>query len=717
MLPLLSSITEGHSFIENLKMFLFNPFLTHQGDPWMNLYLSSVLATFGFQAKYFIFILLAFHFLCAILFYSLLRKMRLDFRIAFFSAIVYLTTFIHFSYYTWPMSAHHLFVLLLSLLVLNLYFETTNRIDEDRPWKTLFWLTICINFLAPFCQITILLLPAGILAHILISAKDAEDRLKKYDIWLPLFITYLGYPVMRFLCIGYIHLERFFHLAANETRSVMSFPVFFLAGIGALFLFRGILKSARRYDLGRALKALCVAAVFLYIILFIIMMGRADLMTPSKVKLYDYLSPYNFIRPFGMMFVDFIFPIRSALSMSSAMSYHVIPPSDNLIGNLICLFLMIIFMRKYFFRHKGLIVFILFYLVAMRYMRIMTTMLYSRHFIYVTPLFSIVFSSSAVYIYDLIADKARLRKVAREAILVLLFVGLCIPNILAIRIALVRGRLVNTFLIYDYIRAAHIIKDDIRIFEKESHVKGSDIFIEGVKQMSFNVDIYWNPAPGDPSRFAPFRYVLVQVLDDKSMLDVSINGSGAGSAKLAYEIKNFEIYDAKGRNIDRFRSYFDRGVEELMSGNGEEASASFRKAIEVRPFLVNYVLLKYQPGDIRWISNGSDLKGWIGEIGKYYDNCDEAFYVAKVKYVLATIESEINDYVKCLFYEAYLDNLFGRLAESKKLLSELGFIDNDRNDVSSLMKDEAAFRSNKKMHIFLQNMKATAEKPDFSIDN
>ena len=669
MIPTMTSITQGHSFFENLRLFLFDPYPTSYGDPWMNTYLSSVLSIFGLQAKYFIFVSLALHFLCAFLLYSILRKSNLDFRIAFFSALTYLTMFIHFDYYIWPMSAHHLFVLLFSLLVFNIYLETTKRIDDNGNWKHLFWLTIGVNFLASFCQITILLLPVALLSHILISSKDGQDRLKKYDIWLPFFITYLGYPLIRFIYVGYPHFEHYFHIGAIESSSVVLFPIIFLLGLGALFLFRGILKLSCRHNIGKVLKILCVASVILYVLIFIAVCGRNDLMSPSKVKLYEFLSPYNFIRPFGIMFVDFIFPLKAALSVNSTTAYHVIAPGDIVIVNLIGLFFIIVFIGKYFFRHKGLVMFLIFYIVALRYMRITTTQLYSRHFLYVTPLFSIVFCCSFIYIYDLIAGKIKLKKTVQEIVLILIFIGLCIPNVLAIKLEMLRGKMANTFLIYDYIRIADLIKHDMGAVGR---IKANDIFIEGVRPMP--VEEYGWPGASDVSlKYDNFRYVFAQAFNDRRM--VNINQPGAATGKLAYRIKDSKIYDARGLNIDKFNLYFSEAMKEFKLGDNEKASILFKKAIETRPFLLNYVLPGYKLEDLGCVTGGRDLRNWIKDIIVYYDSWKPGHKVEKITYISSTINDEINDYIECLFYEAYLDRLFGKTEESKELLSQIRFLD------------------------------------------
>lgn len=713
MVPLMTSITHAHPFLENMRIFFFDPYLTLQGDTWMNTYLYVILSTVGFQAKYFIFVSLVFHFLCAFLLYSILRKLTLDFRIAFFSALLYLTAFIHFCDYIWPMASHHLFVVFFSLSVIYLYFATNERIDNNRKWRHIFWATICVNFLASFCQITIMLLPAGILAHILIASKDEEDRLKKYDIWMPLFITYLGYPLLRFVYVGYVHLQTFFLNGLYLSNNLVLFILFFLSGIGALFILRGILKLTCTYRPDRILQKFFILAIISYTAIFLAACCRYNLVIgPHKVALYKLLSPYNFIYPICVIFSSFMAPIKTALSIDPAVAYHMISFGTNIIGNLAASLFVIIFIVKYFPKYKALIVFAVFYIVALRYMRIDTVRVPSRHFIYIMPLFSIIFCSSFIYLYDLIANKIKFNKNAREIVLVLIFIGLFIPNILAIKLEIFRGRMVNTFLVYDYIRTTNIVKDDIRSRGTGKSIKASDIFIDGIRPMPFNVDEYWYPAADDPLRFSAFHYLFAQIFNDKSMLDVNVNESAGTAGGLIYKIKDPGIYDSKGSNIDKFSSSFNEAINELKSGNNEKASALFKKAIKTRPFLLNYILARHELKDLRQITGGSDLKTWIDNITDYYTNdkavCNnERFHVAKIKYVLSVIKNESDTYIECLFYEAYLEYLSGNLKESNALLSQIGILQSDYNKLISLLDKESPVRLDRKMHDFLQNIAKT----------
>jgi len=728
MVPIISFFAHENSFFENLKMFLFNPTPTNEGDPWMNMYLLLVPAVFGLQTKYFIFVALAIHFSCAFLLYALLRKLGLDFRIALFSALIYLTMFIHFGYYIFPMAAHHFIVLFFSLLILNLYFETTKRIDNNGSWKHLFWLTIGVNFLASFCQITILLLPLAILSHILISSKDGQDRVRKYEIWMPLFIIYLGYPLIRLLYCGFLHLSIFLHTGFKASSSIlnstMSFPIIFILGISSLFMFRALLQLYSRYRLGRVLKALCIASVILYLIVLIAVAGRGDLMTPSKVKLSESMSPVNLIRPLVVMLMNFVSPLKAALSIDSTKPFHIIPTQNNPIGYLVVLFFAVVFMKKYLLKHKGLIVFLIFYIVDLRYARIATTVLYSRHFLYITPLFSIMFCSSFIYMYDAAMSRTRLRDNIKEIILILVFAGLCLPNILAIRLEMFRGRMANTFYLYDYIKAADIIGNDMEAANIGRRVEAKDVFVKNVPSMPFYRGLqFWSPEVDEHLRLDPFRYAFAQTLNDGSMVGININPSGRVTGKFTYEIKHTGIYNAAGLNIDKFSSYLDEAEKELISGNNKEAYILLTKAAGIRPFLINYVLSKYELRDLRWITRGSDLKSWTDNILKYelrdlmfitngndlkswtdeVINDTTGYNMTKFKYVSPVVTNEINNYIKCLFYKAYLEHLSRSFKESDGTLSQIGFIESDHGKISSLLGNELPVRSNKEMQVFLRN--------------
>ncbi len=702
MLPVTSTTGGGHTPIESLKIFLYSPYTASYGDPWMNTYLSFVFFNLGFQIKYFIFAAIVLHLVCAFLIYLLLRNLGLDFRIAFFSALVYFTLFVHFGYYFFPMNAHHLFVVLFSLLVMALYFNTNRRIEEGRSWRPVFWATIFANFLASFCQITILILPIGILTHILISSKDGADRLRRYDTWLVLFVTYLGYPLIRLLYKGFPHLQYFFRMGDKGQVSPLVFPIVFVIGLASLVFFRYILQLSSRYNFGRALKILCAIAGVIYLLAFLAVLGRSDLMTPSKVKLYDWLSPLNIVRPVALMLENLISPIRAALSINSAVIFHVMSKHIGFLPFAMALLFVGIFIKNFLIKYKGLIILALFYIVALRYTRIETSVLPSRHFIYVTPLFSIIFCSAFIYMYDKIVAKIKLRKGMQNIILAAIFIVVSSQNVLAMKLELFRGRLVNTFITYDYIRTSEIIKKDVDSSDITDRVKPANIFVEGVVSMADNYADYWIPQLDWHLKYGMFRYVFAQVLGDKAMVDVNINKSPvSASGKSIYRIDGAAIYDASGLDIDNFGQYLSDANRELKAGQSEKALALFNKAIGSRPFLINYVLGRYGLSDLGWITNERDMRSWTHDISDYSRINGVGDVRRKVAAISSIIDDEIDDYIKCLFFAAYLEGVKSSVKSAGELISQIHYLDSDVGRVVSLLDREDAVQSNPKIKAFL----------------
>lgn len=704
MIPTQSYIADNSSFFGALKTLVLNPYLTNFVAPEMNVYIFLILSSLGSQAKYFIFTSILIHFCCSIFLYLIVRKIDLDFRIAFFAALTYLTMFIHFHYYIWPMAAQHLIVVFFVFLVLCLYLETTRRLDSGVSWRQYFRLTLFVNILASFCQIAILILPASILTHILTCSKNGAERIKKYDIWLPFFITYLGYPLIRLVYINSHHLENYFHIPIMKFSSIGLYPTILMLGVGSLFLFRYALELYHKYRPWKFLRNLFITIIILYFFMFLVVSGKKELLSPlhrSEVVLSDFLTPYNFLHPFIIMLNSFLQPLKVALLTSSAKPYYYISTQPGIIGILLSLFLIFIFIKKYLIKYKGLILFFLFYFLALRFMW-MRDSIQSRYFVYITPFFAVMFCAAFVYLYFFLINKIRLKKIIQEIILLSIFMCLFISNISAIKLEMLRGRLVNTFFIYDYIRTADIIKYDIATHNFSKHFEPNRIYINGIFTMPSKE--YWDSCPADPLKFDTFRYTLSQVFNDSSMSNVNVNQLvGQVKENLVYTIKDSRIDNAQGINIDRFCIDFNQAVNELRLGRNEKATVLFQKAIERRPFLLNYVLLEYNLEDLKWITGGKDMRTWIGDIVSYYNSWGE-HPIEKTIHISTIMNNEIDEYIECLFYSSYLKYLSGEIEESKYLFSRIQFLEDDYNTLSSWLSERPLIRSDARMLSFLDDM-------------
>lgn len=440
--------------------------------------------------------------------------------------------------------------------------------------------------------------------------------------------------------------------------------------------------------------------------MFLVVSGKKELLSPlhhSKVVLSDFLTPYNFLHPFVVMLSSFLQPLKVALLTSSVKPYYYISTQPGAIGVLLLLFLVSIFIKKYFIKYKELILFFLFYFLALRFMW-MRNSVPSRYFVYITPFFAVIFCAAFVYSYFFLINKIRFKKIIKEIILLSIFMCLFISNISAIKLEMFRGRLTNTFFIYDYIRTADIIKYDIVTHNFSGHFKPSRIYINGIFTMPSKE--YWDSCPADPLKFDTFRYTLSQVFNDSSMSNVNVNQLfGQVKENLVYTIKDSRIDNAQGKNIDQFYIDFNQAVNELRLGRNEKAAVLFQKAIERRPFLFNYVLSECNLEDLKWITGGKDMRTWIGDIVSYYNSWGE-HPIEKAIHISTIMNNEIDEYIECLFYASYLKYVSGEIEKSKYLFSQIQFLEGDYNILSSWLSRKSTVQSDQHMLAFLYDTSA-----------
>lgn len=693
-IPTVSQITEGLSFAKTFGfLFAIKPLWT--GVASLKIIAFSILSLFGPQAKYFIFFSILIHFACSYLLFSIARKVGMNYRVSLFSALMYLTLFAHFHAYIWPMAFQHLAVTFFTLLVLNFYLKTDQLITSRSPSFRSYWvLTLALNLMASFCRLSILLLPLIILAHILFCSEGGKDKSRKYNIWIPLFITYLFYPLITLTYVGDIKLSMFFSKINIPAR----YPFLFIFAAAFLFLFSLILFFLQNYRPKR------ISRWILVIIssgIFLALLGLKDIGLLTSMK--NLLLFYNLLVPFAGLLASFLHPIQNALLIDSSSVDHFIPPQVDVFNMLLTLLLIAVFVKVFVCRNKGLIVFLAWYLVSFLYLNLRNPIA-SRHFIYISPAFCIIFCSVLSYIYSCLMKKARLKIIYKEIILVLIFIGIFIPNILAIRFEIFRGKLVNTFLIYDYVRVANIIKEDLAKNSNIRNLTADKIYINGVTPMSYELwSVIWEDAlsPIDPLRYDNFRYLLAQVFNNNSMVNVHIN-QAPHKGHTFYLVDDKRITNAQGEDIEPFLQLFQKAVKEMELEHYKVAGNLFQKAIDRRPFLLNYVLSKYSLGDLKWITSGDPMRSWVNRIALGY--CRDVKPPQEVAHIMTLIDKELDDYIQCLFYFSYLKYLSGDTKESKYWVSQIGFFERDYERLSSWLGQTPIVKSNYKILSFLEGL-------------
>lgn len=729
MIPTLSHISQHNSFWETVKILFFNPAPTNYGEPSMNLYLFLTYHFIGFKAQYFIFISAILHLFCVFFFYRFLQRIGFTFKMAFLAALIYATSFFHSFYFLWPMSMQHLATMFFVLLTLNLFLETNYRLDHGLPWKIIFWQALFVNLLASFCPITIFVLPVAIFVYIICCSENHASRIKKYDLWLPLFMTYFGYRLIRDLFWGYPECYQSWYFdifkkilsripfigkltvnAGPELNPFIVFSLFFIGGILCLLLLRFLLRISLRPPFLAFLKKLVSIGVILYLIIFLITLNFRNIVVPMGVgiPLPDFISPYNFIRPLAGVFVSFVNPIRSALSINAAAPYCYIPMNSNILWTVLFMLLVVIFLRKVCFKYKPLIFFACIYifglpLLTMKSLWEMNNSIPSRYLVYVTPLFAVIFSTSFIIIYDFFINKVKISVFKKELILLVFFLILCFLNIFAINLILLKDKFVNEFLSYDYIKGASLIKQDLAAAKDGIRLK--DVCVEGVLPIPFHQN-GWDFSPANPLDLATFKYTLAQVLNERDASNVCVDSSiDAKKNKITYIFDKNGVVDQKGQTIDPFLRLFYKAKEELKLENYQQARKLLEAAAQIRPFFFQFIFPNGHLEDILWMANGRSARALIDDTANYYRGGSSS-RIDKIEYIANMLDSEIKDYIECFFYLSYLYYIEKKLPDSYYWYSRIRFIDDRNDEVVSFLNQQPLIKSDLEMQKYIKEIKS-----------
>ena len=701
-------ILTHNSFLKSISIFLFDVSRMNYLDPITNIYYYLIFSVFSPQSKYFVFGGIMLNLSISLLLFLIVRRSGLDFRTSFLAAIAYLSLSIYFHAYMWGMTSHHLFVIFFCLLIFYLYMITNQEYAEGKRRKIYYILTLASAFISSFCAVTILILPMIILVHMLFCSDSNNERLKKYERWLPLFTIYLGYPLLRMLYVGQDYVNKFLYFRFFQDRSssiFMSYPVAFLMGIACLLLFRFVIK-AQRYVMVKRLAALLFFLAGVMIFLYILKLQLTRDVSLSTLK-RSFISPYNLIAPFAASMDFFLAPLKNIFTIRSASAYHFIPLKFSLSGTFISLGLLAVFFKRIFIRHKDLIIFVVIYLVTLRFLWSRTECP-SRHMAYTSFLFCIAFTSSVSYIYDLVMARTRLRPFGKDAVLVLLFLFFWILNIFAIRVELFRGKLANTIFTYDCIKTANALKGEI---VKSGKIDPINIYINNAPLVLLTGDFYSGSYYADPKEHYNLRFALAQALNDRKAMKINIDQRPNDNIRTrVYYIDHERIRDERGVSVEPFFNLFDSAVESFRRGQPDTALKLFKEAGTTRPFFLNYVLGSFGLKDSIWITGGTAIREWVKTVA---DNQEISKYASN-RPILKIINKELDEYVKCLFTIAYLEYDKGNIEESRNWFRQLQYLEADREELLAGIEELPVFISETKKAIFFKEMIAIFNSTDIS---
>jgi hypothetical protein len=695
MLPMLSHYVDGKPLSQVLG-FLLGPAPYMLGQPALKIYLSLGNSSWlGLYTTHLIMVSVGVHAANAGLLYWLSRQLGLSRRVSLCSALVYFTSFAHFHAYLWPTAAQHVFAVFTILLMLNLYLNTEQRIDRHARYT---WLLVGMwaVTIAASLQRSTLIAPALILTHILVCSKDPQDRIAKYDRWLPLFVAYLLYPAMALTFVGD-------HIITTAFVPILIPPIvkalmLFLGGVACLMVIRWLLRMPPLSWRGRlVVRGLILSAI----------VGGLVILSLNDRR--QVLWPYNALVPFITTLTSFLEPLQAVFLIDSTEPYHYISPQISVFSVLLSLLLIGTFIAVFVTQKKPLIIVLVWYVLSLGHLLSNYSSFHvripSRYFIYLSPVFAVIFSAVLIHGYSALVKNTRLKPLSRDIILAGLLISLSIPNLLAIRLELFRGKLANTYMIYDDIRTASLIRDDLRHSNAVRRQPGA-IYVTNVPEMP--VEQFWSPTPADPAKFETFRDVVGEIFRDRAMRAIRVNEFPTSTAgNTLYVVSNYRVQDAQGVSIDPFARLFDGAVTRMAQNRHQEARELFQRAIEYRPFFLRYVLSDYRLDDVRWITNGLDLRQWVNKAGAAYPSSNEA-PVPKTEHILTLMNRELSDYLLAMFYLSYLEHRSGHADESRRWLSKMQFLERDPEALSSWIRQVPLVRADRAMLEFLERLKDPA---------
>jgi hypothetical protein len=705
-IPTIAREMKGLSF-PKLIIYFFSLFPTWYAVPSLKIYTFFILSFASPLAKYFIFVSIAIHFCCSLLLFSLTRKLGLGLRTGFLSALMYLTLFAHFHAYMWPMAFQHLIVVFFILLGLNLYLIINKLIESGGDYRAFFVLNLLVALGASFCSFSILILPVVMIGHILFCARNNEDRIRKYDIWAPLFLIYSLHPIATLAAgecrifsvvrplVPLIANSGLFSGLFNDSSISLKILYLFLLELALLFSFRAALMLYQKHNLKNTLKWALITTGFFATILLVGLGGVRRL-----------LIPYNVIVPFAGILASFLEPLQTALLIDSTRPYYFIPLGLNVFSFLSSLFILGFFIKIFIFKNKGLVILMIFYMADMIYLYLWNPVA-SRYLIYLSPIFCIIFCAVFDQLYTYLTKSINVKTAVKETALIAVFLGMCIPNLLAIELALFRGRTANGFCTYDYLRTADTVRGDLGRKNSGKYIGEKPIYVNNVVPITFaGKKDFFAADPYDDNA----RFVFMQVFNGPS-LNVKVNQiPKKGEDSIIYSVSRdgYEVNNRDGVNVNKFSQLFKKGLGQLTLNRYPEAEKSFREAVGIKPYLLNYILLNLRLEDFGWITNGDDLSTWLNKIGCFYSvGCGKG-ELDRTRYVLGIMNREIDEYIQCLFYMAFLKHVEWDPAESKQWFCKIKFLENDYKQLRSRLMRVSFVMGNAKLVSFLDSFNSAS---------
>ncbi len=437
MLPLMRDRLQGRPLWEGLG-FLFSPGPILLGQPLLKIFLAPA-GIWGWSVPMLIGVAIGFHLLNAWLVGSVGQLLGLSRWVSRSAAAVYLSCFAHFHSFFWPTAFHHLVAVFTILGVLWLYLKTEEGAAAARPgWRGLFALTLAAGAAASL-ERSAILVPILILWHLLVVSRSPEERRRRFDRWMPFFLLFMIYPAFALAFVGDPFINNV--IVRLPIPPWVRVAILIGPGIAVLFLLRALLRRRSPWPWRRILWT---AVPALWVALF--------LKDHRQV-----LLPYNLMVPWAAIWASFLDPFGSALAVKSTEPFHYLTGQISLFSMGFSALGVGIFLRVFAAEKRGLWLWPVWYGVCLihilHHYSSFPIRIPSRYFVYLSPLFAWVFCAVGWWAADRLGKRAGWSERVRGAVWVLALAAFCLTNLMAIRLAIFRGKMANTYLVYEELRA------------------------------------------------------------------------------------------------------------------------------------------------------------------------------------------------------------------------------------------------------------------------
>jgi hypothetical protein len=298
---------------------------------------------------------------------------------------------------------------------------------------------------------------------------------------------------------------------------------------------------------------------------------------PKKILLLF----YEIITPFCSLMDAFLDPFKTVMSIDNTSGFYRIPVYITPAVFILCILIFILFF-KYLKNEKRLLLFVVWYSLTVLHFGCKDTILL-RHFIFISPIFAIMLSMGIVWCLGFVK-----RPFVQKTILFGILLIFCISNILAIRLTILRGKLMDTFYIYDYIRTASLMKEQYRFGKNE------EILVEDIQPLIYEEIV---------KKGIPYF-----IIDNSSPYD------------------NFKFVAAKVLSVP---------IENIKIGNAGSLK------VKDRPFLLDYLLEGNDPYLLSWIINNYTLENWLERIIAAYREFLSTITKSKTEYLANLLREEV----------------------------------------------------------------------------